>query len=101
MLLSFLATCVLLYDMDSATDTDSEVGDSGVASYPTRLASSPSFGSVHTDKRPSLKDVHAALQDLEAVDTRLLIKVTQHTSWKRIYVNYSGFDIRQHYPGSV
>ena len=73
--------------MDSATDTDSEAGHSDVASYPTRLAPSPGFGSVQTDKRPNLKDVHAALQDLKTVDTRRLVKVTQHTSLKRIYVN--------------
>ena len=73
--------------MDSATDTDSEVGHPDVASYPTRLAPSPSFDSVQADKRFNLKDVHAALQDLKTVDTRLLVKVTQHTSSKRTYAN--------------
>ena len=73
--------------MDSATDTDSEVGHSDVASYPTQLAPSPSFESAQTDKRLNLKDVHAALQDLKTVDTRLLIKVIQHISLKRTYAN--------------
>jgi len=73
--------------MDSATDTDSEVGHSDVTSYPTRLAPSPSIESVRTDKRLNLKDVHAALQDLKTVDMRLLVKVTQHTSLKRTYAN--------------
>jgi hypothetical protein len=87
--------------MDSATDTDSEA-DHSVASesYSTRMLPS-SFGSVLTDKRPNLKDVHTALQDLKMIDMRLLIKVTQHTSLKKICVNWPGCHIRQHYPGSV
>lgn len=66
--------------MDSATDTDSEGGQTGDAPYPTPMVLSRSFGSEHTDRRSDPNDVHVALEALKTVDTRLLVEVTQHIS---------------------
>ncbi len=51
--------------MDSATDTDSESDHLDAAPY----ESSPA------DTSSNLKDVHAALQELRTIETRLLVKV--------------------------
>lgn len=62
--------------MDSATDTDSEVDQTCATPYPTRTEISPSFESLPIDKCSNLKEVHAAVQDLQNVETRLIVKVT-------------------------
>jgi hypothetical protein len=59
-------------DMDSATDTDSEADHLDVSPY----LSPP----VNTSS--NLEDVHIALQELRAVETRRLVKVP-HTSTRR------------------
>ncbi len=51
--------------MDSATDTDSKADHLGSAPYEPP----PAHVSLN------LKDVHTALQELRAVETRLLVKV--------------------------
>ena len=58
--------------MDSATDTDSEADHFDAAPYVSPPA----------DKSSNLKDVHTALQELRAVETRRLVKVP-HTSTRR------------------
>ena len=58
--------------MDSATDTDSE----------TDYLDAPSYVSSPADTFSNLKDVHTALQELRAVQTRRLVKVF-HISTRR------------------
>ena len=60
--------------MNSATDTDSEADHLGVAPYVSPPAD--------TSSDIKLKDVHTALQELCAVETRRLVKVP-HTSTRR------------------
>lgn len=60
-------------DMDSATDTDSEADHVDATPYVSPPA----------DTSSDLKDVHAALQELRAVQTRRLVKVPPHTSTQR------------------
>jgi len=64
--------CNLELDMDSATDTDSE----------TDYLDAPLYVSSPADTSLNLKDVHTALQELRAVQTRRLVKVP-HTSTRR------------------
>ena len=59
-------------DMDSATDTDSEADHLDAAPYVSPRA----------DTSSNLKDVHTALQELRAVETRRFVKVP-HTSIQR------------------
>jgi hypothetical protein len=58
-------------DMDSTTDTDSEAD---------HLDASPYVSPPNTSS--NLEDVHIALQELRAVETRRLVKVP-HTSTRR------------------
>ncbi|KAH9985424.1 hypothetical protein BJV74DRAFT_576246 [Russula compacta] len=60
--------------MDSATDTDSEADRTCATPHPTRTEISPCFRSSPIDRCSSLKEVHAAVQDLQNVETRLLVK---------------------------
>lgn len=78
----FSPSLYLHSDMDSATDTDSDESHSGDASYPTRTVLSRTFGPEQIDRRSNLNDVtvHAALEALKTVDTRLLVEVTWHIS---------------------
>lgn len=63
-----------MVDMDSATDTDSEVDHpSTVLPYSTAL--SPSLRLPVPANGSSLKEVQAALWVLQSVETRLLAKV--------------------------
>jgi len=62
--------------MDSATDTDSETDHHDAAPYV----------SLPEDTSSDLKDVHTALQELRAVETRRLVKVP-HINSKRTYIN--------------
>jgi len=66
--------------MDSATDTDSDEGHSGDASYPIRTVLSRTFGPEQIDRHSNINDVHAALEAWKTVDTRLLVEVIRHIS---------------------
>jgi hypothetical protein len=66
--------------MDSATDTDSDEGHSGDASYLTRTVLSRTFAPEQIDRHSNINDVHAALEALKSVETRLLVEVTRHIS---------------------
>jgi hypothetical protein len=72
--------------MDSATDTDSEADH----------LDAPPYVSPPADTSLDFKDVHTALQELRAVQTRRLVQVP-HTSTRRepVCINKLGYRIRQ------
>jgi len=67
--------------MDSTTDTDSEAEYPRASSDPARTIRPPSVRSSLTDKCSDVKDVLAALKDLQSVETRLLAKVSGTLIW--------------------